>query len=151
MGAQMGQSWDLQCPAGLGGMELSRGRLVCKYLLSQTRNSVRSRSQSTYKHPAPPSTSPCSSEAGWVQQCPLVLVITLNISSMVLPASSFRLALFLNSSAVNCPPPPFFFFSYNKQNPGLTTATWPWEARSLILGLWSFRALALLWFCSNLF
>jgi len=107
VGAQMDQSRDLEL---ISSMEISRGKPVCKYFLSQTSNPARCRSQSTYKHPALPSTSPCSSDADWVQQCPLVLLLTLNISSMVLPDSSFRLALFLNSSAVNCPSLPAFFF-----------------------------------------
>lgn len=100
------------CRAGLGGMELSRGKLIHKYFLFQTRNSARSRSQSTWKHPALPSTSPCSSEADWGQQCPLVLVLALNISSMVLSASSFRLALFSQqlSSKLSFPLPSFSFF-----------------------------------------
>lgn len=117
MGAWMGQSQAPQRWAR--GVELTREKTVCKYFLSQTRSSARSRSQSTYKHPALPSTSPCSSDAGWVQQCPPVLVLMLNRNSVVLPALSFRLAAFLKSSAVNCPfsssphPPLFFFLTIN--------------------------------------
>lgn len=40
------------CGAGLGDVQRSRGTLVCKYLLSQTRSTARNRSQSTHKHPA---------------------------------------------------------------------------------------------------